>query len=42
MTQYTDSQIVNLARAGDPRAWIECLARGIEARVLCLLNKGQM
>lgn len=29
----TDAKIVNLARAGDAMAWIECLARGIESRV---------
>jgi hypothetical protein len=29
----TDASVVNLARGGDPFAWLECLARGIEARV---------
>lgn len=39
MAQYTDSQIVNLARAGDIRAWDEALARGLENRVLFNANR---
>jgi hypothetical protein len=38
MAQYTDSQIVNLARAGDARAWDEALVRGLESRVLVNVN----
>jgi hypothetical protein len=29
-----DKRVVALARAGDCLAWIECLARGLESRVL--------
>jgi len=32
--ELTDNRLVNLARAGDALAWIECLARGLESRVL--------
>jgi hypothetical protein len=34
----TDSKLVNMARAGDALAWIECLARGLESRVMINVN----
>ena len=30
----TDARVVNAARRGDDRAWIEALMRGLEDRVL--------
>jgi hypothetical protein len=33
-----DSKLVNLARAGDALAWLECLARGLESRALVNVN----
>jgi hypothetical protein len=37
--ELTDTRLVNLARAGDALAWIECLARGLESRVLFNVNR---
>jgi hypothetical protein len=34
----SDSKLVNLARAGDALAWLECLARGLESRALVNVN----
>jgi len=30
----SDAMAVNMARNGDSLAWLECLARGIECRVM--------
>jgi hypothetical protein len=32
--ELSDARLVNLARQGDALAWIECLYRGLESRVL--------
>jgi hypothetical protein len=37
--ELPDNRLVNLARAGDALAWLECLARGLESRVLVSVNR---
>jgi methyl-accepting chemotaxis protein len=38
-SEVSGNRLVNLARAGDALAWLECLARGLESRALVNANR---
>jgi len=37
--ELPDNRLVTLARNGDTLAWLECLARGLESRVLVSVKR---